>query len=265
MAAVDDVVAVTVKAKLIPLGAPTKASLEAEAAALGDSFSEVASHPADLIADAEEMLLARADATELEARGYRVNDAVFERLKQLVAMLVPLHAAQKRQVEASKLQTATAEAARARLIEIRGELGLIGRAAALPASLFSVESNSTQRLPVLMMRMNEVLENASLYRDRLPDRARVDALVVEARRLIDEQTEARRSANFLRTDRGIDSRTASRVERLLMDTMQYLSAQGQAAYPRDRKREALYRLDHVYGRRPSKVGDPVAPEVTPTT
>lgn len=43
MAGVDDVVAVTVKAKWIPTEAPTRESLMAEAAALGDSFSDMTS------------------------------------------------------------------------------------------------------------------------------------------------------------------------------------------------------------------------------
>ena len=186
MAAVDDVVAVTVKAKLISTDVPTKASLLAEAAALGDAFSEVTSHSADLIADAEELLRARPDAHDLKARGYKVSDGQFERVKLLSELLVPLHAAQSRQVEASKAKTAAAESARARLIAIRGELGLIGRAAGLPAGLLSLETNNTQRLNVVMMKMEEVLENVRVYRPHLPDHARVDALVTEARQLIDE-------------------------------------------------------------------------------
>ena len=38
--------------------------------------------------------------------------------------------------------------------------------------------------------------------------------------------------------------------------MLYLSVQGLAAYEGDETREIRYRLDHVYGRKPSKVGDP---------
>lgn len=263
MAAVDDVVAVTVKAKWIPTETPTKAALEAEAAALGDSFSEVTSHEADLVADAEELLRARADANELQTRGYRVSDGQFERVKLLVELLVPLHAAQNRQIEAGKAKTAAAEAARARLIAIRSELGLIGRAAGLPSGVFSLEPNNTQRLNVLMMRMEEVLENVRAYREQLPDKTRVDALTTEARRLIDEQKDSRRDARLLRTDSRIDGRTTARLERMLLDTMQHLSAQGQAAYPGDLTRAPLYRLDHVYGRKVSKVADPGASDTTP--
>lgn len=262
MAAVDDVVAVTVKAKWISTDAPTEASLLAEAAALGDAFAEVTSHAADLIADAEELLRARGDAADLQARGYRVSDGQFERVKVLMQLLVPLHAAQNRQVEASKAKTASAEEARARLIAIRGELGLIGRAAGLPASVFSLETSSTQRLNVVMMKMEEVLENVRAYRDHLPDKTRLDKLLTEARTLIDEQKDLRRDARLLRTDTHLDGRKTARLERLLMDVLQHLSAQGLAAYSGDKQREPLYRLDHVYGRKASKVGDPGAGDTT---
>ncbi len=264
MAAVDEVVAVTVKAKWIPTETPTKDGLLAEAATLGDAFSEVTSHAADLVADAEELLRARGDAAALQARGYRVSDGQFERVKLLRDLLAPLHAAQNRQVEASKAKTASAEAARARLIVIRGELGLIGKAAGLPGNLLSLETNNTQRLNVVMMKMEEVLENVRAYRERLPDKTRVDTLVIEARLLIDEQKGLRRDARLLRTDTHLDGRTTARLERLLLDVLQHLSAQGLAAYSGDKQREPLYRLDHVYGRRASKVGDPGAGDTTPT-
>ena len=49
----------------IPEAKPTQASLLAEAHALGDAAPEVKSHPADLVADGEEMLLVRSDAEDL--------------------------------------------------------------------------------------------------------------------------------------------------------------------------------------------------------
>lgn len=254
----DEVVAVTVRSVKVPLDKPSKESLLAEAAALGDSFSEVTSHPADLIADAEEMLQARADAKALAKRGYYVSDAQFARVELLVKLLKPLIAQQARQTEASKVKTAAAEAARSRLIAIRGALARIGAAAGLPAGLFSLDTTNTQRLNVVMMKMEEVLDNVRAYRKHLPDLKRVDELVTEARALLDEQKSSRSQARFLRTDRQLDGRTAGRLQRLLLDVMQHLSAQGLAAFPDDTSREARYRLDHVYGRRPSKVGDPGA-------
>lgn len=253
-----EVVAVTVRAVKVPLDKPSKESLLAEAAALGDSFSEVTSHPADLIADAEEMLQARADAKALAKRGYRVSDAQFTRVELLVKLLKPLVAQQARQTEASKVKTAAAEAARSRLLAIRGTLSRIGVAAGLPVGLFSLDTSNTQRLNVVMMKMEEVLDNVRAYRKHLPDLKRVDELVTEARTLLDDQKLSRSQARLLRTDRQLEGRTAGRLERLLLDVMQHLSAQGLAAFPGDATREVRYRLDHVYGRRASKVGDPGA-------
>jgi hypothetical protein len=95
-------------------------------------------------------------------------------------------------------------------------------------------------------------------REDLPDEARVEKLVIEARGLIDEQKETRQSARRMRTERGIDARKQARVERLLLNAMQVVSAQGLAAYPDDAEREVRYRLDHVYGRKPSAAADPGA-------
>jgi hypothetical protein len=172
--------------------------------------------------------------------------------------LVPLAAQQARVAEMSKSQIEAAEIARGRLLEIRDQLARIGKAAGLPGSFFSLDTSNTTRLNVVMMKMDEVIENVNILKDRLPDRKRVDAMVVEARRLIDEQKDARRSAKLLRTDRGIEARKQARIERLLLDAMQHVSAQGLAAYPADPTREARYRLDHVYGKRRSAAGDPGA-------
>lgn len=258
MAVVDDGsdVAVVRKAPRIPLEAPTRESLTAEAAAMGDAFTEVTTHPADLVADAEEMLQAREDAKDLAKRGYHVSDGQFKRVELLVELIKPLIAQQSRQIEASKLKTEAADAARLRLISIRAALARIGVAAGVPAPLFSLETNNTQRLNVVMMKMEEVLENVRVYREQLPDKKRVDALVTEARTLIDHQKDARTDARLLRSDRSIDSRVQSRYERMLLDALQHLSTQGMAAYPEDPNRDRLYRLDQIYGRRASKVGDP---------
>lgn len=176
MAAVDEVVAVTVKAKWVPTGTPTKAALEV-------GVVTVTSHEADL-ADAE----------------------------------IPLHAEQGRQVEADKAKMPAAE--KARLSAIREEFGLTG---GLPNGVFSLEPNNTQRLKVLMMRMGDVLDNACAYREHLLGKTRGDALTTDARRLIDEQKDAR----LLR----IDGSEPTRLDRLQFDTRQHLSVQGQAAYP----------------------------------
>ncbi|MBI5498577.1 MAG: hypothetical protein HY904_26485 [Deltaproteobacteria bacterium] len=242
----------------IPLESPTQDSLLAEAAALGDHFSEVTSHPADVIADAEEMLGARQDLADLIAREYPVSEGMLKRIELLKDLLSPHAAELVRSAAASTLKTQDADAACDRLVAIRGELGKIGDAAGIPADLFSLQSRKTQRLNVVMMRMDVVLENVAAVRAHLPDKARVDRLVVEARDLIDQQKAARRAARLMRADRGQGSLQQERLERLLMDVMMHVSKQGLAAYPNDPTREARYRLDNVYGAKKSAVGDPGA-------
>ncbi|MCU0699464.1 MAG: hypothetical protein MUC96_23405 [Myxococcaceae bacterium] len=257
MPVADETLAVSVLPPL-PLQAPSKQQLEAEAALLGDAFPAVSSHPADLVADADELLLARADAPELARRGYHVADGQFERVALLRSMLAPLAAEQTRVAEVSKVKTEAAEAARARLLAIRSSLAAIGKAAGLPAGVFSLDTSHTTRLNVVMMKMEEVLHNVQAYRSHLPDQQRVDGLVTEARGLIDAQRANRQEARLLRTDGSLESRKQARLERLLLNAMQYLSAQGLAAFPEDPVREPRYRLDHVYGNRTSKVADPGA-------
>lgn len=257
MAVPDEALAVSVLPPL-PLQPPTKAQLEAEAALLGDSFPAVSAHPADLVADADELVLARGDAAELARRGYAVSDGQFERVAMLRSMLAPAAAEQTRVAEVSKVKTEAAEAARARLLAIRSALAAIGKAAGLPAGIFSLDTNNTQRLNVVMMKMEEVLHNVQAYRSHLPDQERVDQLVTEARGLIDAQRVNRQEARLLRTDGSLENRRQSRFERMLLNAMQFLSAQGLAAFPEDPVREPRYRLDHVYGNRTSRVADPGA-------
>ena len=261
MPTIDPPVAVSVIPSKIPFAVPTNESLLAEAATLGDAFSEVTSHPADLVADADEMLLAKGDVADLVSREYPVSDGMFVRVALLRAMLAPSAAQQVRQVEAGKAKTAGADDARARLIAIRGEIANIGKAASLPAGVFSLETKVTHRLNVVMMKMDEVLINVQAYWAQLPDKVRLQKLVTEARALIDDQRTLRQSARLMRSDRSLEGLKQARVERMLLDVMQHLSAQGLAAYPGDAVREVRYRLDHVYGRKASKVADPGAGDV----
>ena len=238
----------------IDLNQPSEQSLLAEAAALGDRFSEVTAHPADLIADAEEMLRAESDLPDLLERGYAVSAGLFTRVRLLQEMLTPLSAEGGRVETLSQAQTQAAEAARKELLGIRRELARIGRAARLPSSLFSLETRRTTRLNVVMMKMSEVLANVAAVRQVLPDKSRVDTLVTRAGELMDEQKEARRQSRFMRAERTRTVDQRNRLSRLLFDAMSYLSAQGFAAYPDDAAREPLYRLDHVYGRRFDALG-----------
>jgi hypothetical protein len=232
--------------------------LLAEAAALGDNFTDVTAHPADLVADAEEMLEARADLAELKERRYAVSEGLLKRIELLRTELAPMLAEEDRAMEISKAQTEAAESARLELLDTRRQLALIGAAAGLPSNLFSLETSRTTRLNVVLMKMEEVLANVGAVRERLADPVRVDGLVTRAGELIDSQKEARADAKLSRLERKGQVRTRNRLMRLLYDAMIHLSAQGLAAYPGDATREGRYRLDHVYGRRPSLVKDPGA-------
>ncbi len=247
----------------VPLAMPTAESLLAEAASMS-SFSEVTIHPADLVADAEEMLGGEEDLPDLLSRGYRVSEGVFERIRLLMGLVAPAQAELGRVDAASALKTRQAEDARVRLLEIRGQFAALGKAASLPSSLFSRETHRSNRLNVVMMRMEVVLENVGVVRDHLPDQQRVDALVIEARKLIDAQKEARREARLMRATRTLGTLERERIERLLFDTLLYVSAQGLAAYADDPTRHKRYSLDHCYGNRPSRVGDPGGGGPAPT-
>ncbi len=237
---------------------PTLDQLQAEAAMMGDSFTRVSAALADLIADADEMLSASEDLNDLRSRGYAISAGMLTRIKLLRDQLAPLAARREQVAALSAAAVGQAEAARKELLRIRRALAGIAHAAGLPEMLFSLQSTRSNRLNVVMMRLDEVLNQVDAFHEQLPDRARVDTLVVRARQLIDEQRETRSSARLTAADGGMETRTQQRLARLLLDAMIYVSAQGLAAYPDDPMREKRYRLDHVYGRRPSRVADPGA-------
>jgi len=242
----------------VDLEAPTEAKLKAEAAALGNRYTKVTSHPADLLADATEMLEAEQDLKDLTERGYQVGPGLLVRIKMLSDFIAPHLAEEERAAVWSKAQTEGAEETRKRLLELRTKLALIGKAAGLPTSLFSLETKKTTRLNVVRMKMDEVLANVAEVGPHMPDKKRVDAIVLEIRQLLDQQRDQRAESRVSSTESRARIRQRQRYERLLFEAMQYLSAQGLAAYPDDETRDARYRLDHVYGRKPSKVGDPGA-------
>ncbi len=242
----------------IPPHEPTIEQLHAEAALMGDSFVPVSANVADLVADADEMLGAQEDLSELRGRGYPITAGMLVRIKRLRDVLAPVAARREQMQAMSSAAVAQAESARKELLQIRRELAAIARAAGLPASLFSLESNRSNRLNVVMMRLDEILTHVGALHERLPDQQRVDALTVRARQRIDEQRETRAAAKLMTADTGLETKTQRRLERLLFDAMVYVSAQGLAAYPDDPMREKRYRLDHVYGRRASRVADPGA-------
>jgi len=114
-----------------------------------------------------------------------------------------------------------------------------------------------------MWRLDEVLENAKSLRDRFANKAKVDTLVTEGAALV-ETIKAERRRLGMMADAGVEeTRSQRRLERLLVDTMRFVSAQGLACFDEDPSREARYRLDHVYARRTTSP-TPDEPELPPT-
>lgn len=235
---------------VIPEGPATFDSLEAEAVALGEKFSFVTLHSADMIADAEEMLDGKAqDLKTFIEREYPVTAHHYDRLELLSEVLAPAKIEGQLANESGKFQTAEANAAIDELLENRRQLAKLGRAAGLPASLFSLDiGGNSRRLNVLVMRMEEVVTNAERFQARMPDKKKVAALIESTRDVVKKQKKARQQAKLLRTQRSLDTLRAEQYERLLLNILQYLSAQGQAAFDGDKSREARYALDHTYGK-----------------
>jgi hypothetical protein len=233
----------------------TRDQLFEEARELGERFTPVSCHPADLVADADEMLEVKSDLPDLVARKYRVSEGLFTRIELLRNEVAALLAEHDRLQVLSKQQTESAEAARLELLEIRRQLARLGKAAGLTASLFSLETKKSTRLNVVMMKVSEVLANVAAVRSLLPDPDRVEKLESRARALIEAHRAQRVGARLMGVERTGQTATRDQLLRLLFDALSHLSAQGLAAYPNDARREVHYRLDHVYGRRASVVGD----------
>lgn len=113
----------------VPLEMPTAESIRAEAAAMGDHFSEVTTHPADLLADAEEILTAIADLDDMIHRRFKVTPGLLKRIELLKGMLAPHVAELQRAATAGQVATKDADDALARLLVIRSELGKLAKAA----------------------------------------------------------------------------------------------------------------------------------------
>lgn len=241
----------------VPLGTPTVDSIEAEIAAMGDTLTPVA--PADLVADGREMLAARADIAELVARGYPVSEGIITRLELLIDAVESSGA--NRSLDRAELTPAQRDAmdsARRRLLAIRSELSAIASAGGLPPDLFALATKRSNRLNVVLMRVGQVIRHAEQLADRMPDGDRVQALIIEAKGLLEAQYTLRADAGLKRASQAGDTQRQERLERLLLDTLVYLSRQGRAAFASDPARLTKYDLDHVYGARPSRVGDPGA-------
>jgi len=221
---------------------PTESSLLTEARELGATVAAVRFQVGDLQAEAGEQLRARADAPELEARGYLVTDAHFERLRILASMLAPM-GSRRSQLEVDRdLAHQQLERARLRLLAIRERFSRIGVAVGHPASLFSFSTRATLRVNVVTLGMEEVIQNIEQLGSEMPDHATVDALLAEARALVASTPPVRRHANALRLELAVQIKLTAQVSRLLYETLMHLSSQGLAAFDDDLKRRAPYSL-----------------------
>jgi|GEM_PF-2978359 len=244
---------------VVSLAPVTLESLTAEVDALvAQSFSAASSHAGDLVADADEMTGALDDIPDLVARGYKVSEALVDRVRILAAMLAPNASERDRASTARSVPKKERGEIRKRLLAIRSALGSIATAAGLPSNLFALGTNNSTRVNVVIERVARVLDNAKALRAELPDTARVEALIAEGEGLIARVRSLRGAgAVALHSDTTLTRRYQA-TGRLLLDALVYFSRQGRAAYPDDPTRYSRYALDHVYGRKASVAGDPGA-------
>jgi len=252
---------------------PTREGLLAEARALGTTFAEVAAAPEDIALDAEEMLEGEEDLPAFEAAGFPVTAGHFMRIRLLKGELAPLTASRERDGELRKRYTAQAAGRRDALLRLQRRLKRRARAARLPAGLFSLGRVNTQRLGPVLWRVEEIALHAKDQLARFAQRDLVAQVIDEGLALIATIKTERRKLGLMSEVSVGETRLQQQLERLLVDTMRFVGAQGLALFDEDSKKESRYRLDHVYGRRkPAKPSDdevdeelpPPAPE-TPET
>lgn len=241
----------------VPLADPTREALEAAVAAMDDV--QVPTAVADLIADAEEMASAADDITDLVARKYKVSAGLVRWIAMLVEELRKVSADREiTVVEATPEQTQEMDKSRARLLKIRSELADLAEAAGLPATVFALQTKRSNRLNVVLMRVGQVLRNARKVLDQLPDHHDAEELIAEGEGIIAAAYNLRTTIGLGRAGRTGETQRQERIERLLLDALVYLSRMGRAAYRRQPARRQKYLLDHIYGAKASKVGDPGA-------
>lgn len=243
----------------------TDEAIFAEARALGPRFTEVTAPPSAIVTDAEEMLAGEEDLPAFAAGGYPVTANHFDRMRRLKAMLVPRSAARERGDELRKRYTEQAAGRRDTLLEVRARIARQARAARLPSALFSLGKVNTTRLSPVLWRTDEVLDNAATLRERFANKAKIDQLLASGRSLVDT-IKSERAALGLQSSLGVEeTRLQQQLERLLVDTMRFVGAQGLACFDEDATRDARYRLDHVYARRVNDADvedEPELPEPT---
>lgn len=248
----------------IPAGKPTNDSLMAEARALGSGFVVVTAPPAAIATDADEMLGGLEDLAAFAAGSYPVTPDHFSRIQLLRAMLAPQVASRERDQVGIKRHYERAEARRDKLLALRGNIARQAHAAGLDTRLFSVGKINTERLTSVLWRVDEVLDNTRALRERFANKPLVDRLIAEASALVSEIKEERTRLGLMAQTGQDDTRLQQQIERLLVDTMRFVGAQGLACFDGDERREARYRLDHVYARSQTPDNDePLLPPSPP--
>lgn len=248
----------------VSLDAATPEAIDAEVGAMRDDVETVPAL-ADIIADAEELRAARADIAELAARGYAVTEALVDRVELLARLALEANADRSfDRVNATPAQRQQMEAARVRLLAIRSHLAALGSAAGLPPQLMMLGTTRSNRLNVVLVRMDEILRNTERVVDQLPDRDTARRLLAEGKALVQAQYDLRRDLGLARRQQVGGTQRHLRLQRLLLDTLIYLSRQGRAAFLDAPDRAQKYLLDHIYGGRPSRVADPGTTPQPPT-
>jgi hypothetical protein len=176
--------------------------------------------------EAEDLLLARADAADMAKRGYPVADWMFEQIAMLVLLLRSSFSSRAMVGDEQRTVAETAAAARSRMFVIRERLGAICDAVGFDSEVLSAPvPRGVDDIGEHMAALCDVLRP---HVARLPDRAVVEALLVEVEQLVvDEKT----------------TLTVHQLKRMLYDQVRRVSKQGLSAYPNDPARALSYRLE----------------------
>ena len=210
----------------------------------------------DLLAEAREMLPARQDVPELVKRGYAIADEMFDRVEVLASLLGPT--AVRAEVEEDRAKnTEAARRARELLLSTREQLMRITAVVGLDPQLFAVD---TRKYDLLIDNMATVIHKVTAHRDELPDRDKVDALIVQAQQLIEAELASRVEGTFVAAKHAENTKRVHQLKRLLFDQMRYISKIGYAAYADDAIRDVSYRLPRLV----SSSGKHKQNDVTPT-
>ena len=219
--------------------APSEASLLTEAQALGSHFERAPVKMMEVIEKARELLLARGDVPDLIARGYRVNDTMFERVKLIRGMLTPDANESAEPAEASTEMTKAASEMRARLMSIHGRLKRLGAAGGVDSGVFEIDSHN---IPTVVSSMAAMISKLRGVQHLLPDQKQVEALVAEATALVETEQQSRSEAQVRSSKNREMVLQVAQLKRLIFDQIRHLSVQGLAAYPNDMVRELSYGL-----------------------